>query len=370
MNIVHIVRGDFTPQALNGVYKVIDSLSVALTNVNKGVNVTVCSVCASPLSDIYQPQSYRHVQVREHPLRFFLTTEFRQFLLSQPRDTVFHFHSVFIPWFLPAMQLLRRHGYEHIILTPHGQYTDAPMRRSLKKRVFFGLFDSRVIHMASAVHIIGHTEANEYLKRNARRYELIPNGCTPQTTPINTARRLTFGYLGRMDIAQKGLDTLLQAFAFYRKQGGHGTLRIAGDGADLAALQQLAKDLDIANVTTFVGKVFGEEKQRFLDACAFFLHPSRWDVVPTACMEAAAAGVPLIVSRATNLDTYVERFGAGLVMQDDERPVQSLAAQMDAAEQLFADKERYAALCRNAQRLVAEELNWEHIARQITSQLY
>ena len=36
MNIVHIVRGDFTPHALNGVYKVIDSLSIALTNVNRG----------------------------------------------------------------------------------------------------------------------------------------------------------------------------------------------------------------------------------------------------------------------------------------------------------------------------------------------
>lgn len=36
MNIVHIVRGDFTPQALNGVYRVIDSLSAALTNVNMG----------------------------------------------------------------------------------------------------------------------------------------------------------------------------------------------------------------------------------------------------------------------------------------------------------------------------------------------
>lgn len=31
MRIVHIVRGNFTPQALNGVYKVIDNLSIALT---------------------------------------------------------------------------------------------------------------------------------------------------------------------------------------------------------------------------------------------------------------------------------------------------------------------------------------------------
>lgn len=32
MNIIHIVRGDFSPNSLNGVYKVIDCLSVALCN--------------------------------------------------------------------------------------------------------------------------------------------------------------------------------------------------------------------------------------------------------------------------------------------------------------------------------------------------
>lgn len=36
MNIVHIVRGDYTPQAINGVYNVIDNLSEALTKVNRG----------------------------------------------------------------------------------------------------------------------------------------------------------------------------------------------------------------------------------------------------------------------------------------------------------------------------------------------
>ena len=32
MNIIHIVRGEFSPDSLNGVYKVIDCLSVALRN--------------------------------------------------------------------------------------------------------------------------------------------------------------------------------------------------------------------------------------------------------------------------------------------------------------------------------------------------
>lgn len=38
MKIVHVVRGDFSPLALNGVYKVVDSLSVALSKLVGGGN--------------------------------------------------------------------------------------------------------------------------------------------------------------------------------------------------------------------------------------------------------------------------------------------------------------------------------------------
>lgn len=36
MNIVHIVRGNYTPLALNGVYKVIDNISTALSKQMRG----------------------------------------------------------------------------------------------------------------------------------------------------------------------------------------------------------------------------------------------------------------------------------------------------------------------------------------------
>ncbi len=37
MNIVHIVRGNYTPLALNGVYMVIDNISIALSKQIGGV---------------------------------------------------------------------------------------------------------------------------------------------------------------------------------------------------------------------------------------------------------------------------------------------------------------------------------------------
>ena len=101
-------------------------------------------------------------------MRFFLDKKFKAFLLSCPNDTVFHFHSVFIPWFLPAVRLLKKNGYKRVVLTPHGQYVDEAMNVSLKKRIFFRYFDRKVIKTVDAVQLIGATEQNSYITSNAK----------------------------------------------------------------------------------------------------------------------------------------------------------------------------------------------------------
>ena len=371
VKIIHIVRGNFSPYSLNGVYKVVDSISCELGNMMGVENVCVCSVSPKHSEDIYVPEKYQHVQFREHPLKFFLCKDFRHFLLSQPKDTIFHFHSVFIPWFFPAVRLLKKIGYQRVVLTPHGQYVDEAMRRSLKKRIFFHFFDRQVIKLVDAVQVIGHTEINHYITSNAREYHLIPNGgpsCHTITSLLE--RPLVFGYLGRMEIAQKGLDVLLRAFAFYLKQGGKGILQIGGAGIGKENLMRLCQEMEISSSVCFRDKVFGEDKQRFLQECAWFVHPSRWDVLPTACLEAASCGVPLIVSRETNLDMYLKKYDAGIVMASDDRPIQALATCFFATEKIFENPPRYAEYCGQTQKMLQEELNWQHIASMDVKWLY
>ncbi len=336
-----------------------------------GGQITVCSVAPNPNKQIFQTPKYRHVQFKEHPLRFFLCEEFRKFLLNCPKDTIFHFHSVFIPWFLPAVKLLKRNGFERVVLTPHGQYVDEAMDLSLKKRVFFHFFDRKVLRTVDAVQVIGHTERNRYIQDNAQKVVLIPNGCERYKHLHDVCdRQLVFGYLGRIEVAQKRVDVLLEAFAFYRKQGGIGLLRIAGDGKDKERMLVLCRILNIEPYVEFVGKVFDENKWSFLQECAWFLHPSRWEGLPTACLEAASCGVPLIVSCETNLDTYVEKYAAGMVMRDDGRPVQALADLLFEAERILGDKEEYSSYASHVKGMIAEELNWESIAKMDMELLY
>ena len=42
MNVIHVVRGDFSPLTLNGVYKVVDSISIAMSRLMGGGNGMQC----------------------------------------------------------------------------------------------------------------------------------------------------------------------------------------------------------------------------------------------------------------------------------------------------------------------------------------
>ena len=348
-------------------YKVIDNLSIALANRGQ---ITVCSIAPKPKKQIYQTSTYRHVQFKEHPLRFFLCDEFRKFLLSCPEDTIFHFHSVFIPWFLSAVRLLKQNGFKRVVLIPHGQYIDEAMNISLKKRVFFHFFDRKVIQTVDAVQLIGSTEKNRYITSNAKEFHLIPNGCVPSKAIVPVKNKLYFGYMGRLDMNQKGLDILCQAFGFYKKQGGNGLLLIAGDGQDKDNLEELCKSIGVADYVCFTGTVFGKEKNDFFNKCAYFIHSSRWDVLPTGCMEAAANGVPLVVSQETNLGMYIEKFNAGFAYVSDGRPVQALTETLFKAESLFRVTESYRECCESSMAMIAEELNWDCIAKSYMELLY
>lgn len=362
MKVVHIVRGHFHPNSLDGVYKVVDSLSQAFAS--KGIDVTVCSV-ARHHGELFIPDFYRHIQVAESRIRFLLTRLFKAFLEEQPRDTVFHFHSVFIPWFLPAIKFLKHRGFHNIVLTPHGQYIDTAMQISLKKRVFFHLFDAKVIRLVSFVHLIGKSEMNSYVLKYAQRCVLIPNACYPKILPSVASRELVFGYMGRLEIEQKGVDMLVASFLAYKSRGGGGVLRIAGEGADKAHLVAMVRESTFPGSVSFVGVVYDEQKWAFLRSCAFFCHFSRWDVFPTSVLEAASVGIPLLLTNATNMELLVDKYGAGRVL---DAATHRFADAMFEMEAIFHDKDKYETMCTNANRMVREELNWDAIAEGMLSE--
>jgi glycosyltransferase involved in cell wall biosynthesis len=87
-----------------------------------------------------------------------------------------------------------------------------------------------------------------------------------------------------------------------------------------------------------------------------FLHSSRWDVLPTGCLEAASLGRPLVVSRETNLAEYVLRWNAGLVL--DETSANGVERALEDVQRLYESNELQQ-MGNGARSLIEKELRWE-----------
>lgn len=368
MRIFHILSGKANPNTLNGVNKVVDAL--ATHQMKLGCDVTVCGVANNTILRHHPPYGYKLFESHKNPFKY--PDSLLTYLLdNSDNESIFHFHSAFIFWYLPLMKALNEAGRSHLFLTPHGAYIPANMS-SLKKRIAFRFFDSKVIQRVDALHIIGYkTENNDYVRNNAKRITIIPNGFGNKIIPMNDAKsdeQLVFGYMGRLSMKHKGLDSLIYGFADYKRQGGKGILRLAGGGSDEKSLRKIIDKEEISNDIQLVGSLYNEEKWNFLHSISVFVSPSRWEGMPTACLEAAAAARPLLVTVDTNMGMYVDKYNAGIVIPSSDRV--SITQQLFDFEKIYDDDVIYRKMCEGSRKMVNEELNWVNIAKRMITELY
>ncbi len=128
---------------------------------------------------------------------------------------------------------------------------------------------------------------------------------------------LVLGSYGRF-APQKGFDLLLQAIALV--QPAKVQLRLGGYGQDEDKINDLARHLPHV---TLVGPI--DNVADFLSTCDVVVIPSRWEAWGLVCLEAKAAGKPVIVSAVDGLKEQVKSCGV-LVQAND---VRQLAKEID-----------------------------------------
>jgi glycosyltransferase involved in cell wall biosynthesis len=161
----------------------------------------------------------------------------------------------------------------------------------------------------------------------------------------------------------KGLDLLLSGFALYLKCGGQGELWIIGGGTERRDLEVMAAQLGVESNVTFYGEIHGAEKTYILEQADCFMHVSRWDGMPLACLEAAAMALPLIISPATNLVEQVLAYNAGFEVPEPSAKAvaQSMAHAFDAWRAGVLDVQGA-----NAARMVESIFSWQRVGLELT----
>lgn len=167
----------------------------------------------------------------------------------------------------------------------------------------------------------------------------------------------TILYLGRLK-AYKSIPVLLKAFKQVLAQLPNARLVIAGGGEELASLQKLSEELEIAAHVDFAGKISEDEKTRLLQSAWVFVNPSMMEGWGITTIEANACGTPVVASNVPGLrDSVRDGYSGFLVPYGDET---ALAAGL---ARLLTDQPTREAMSRKAVEW-AQNFDWDAIARR------
>jgi len=289
---------------------------------------------------------------------------------------IVHIHAGREPLLLPLMLRLRKLGIPYA-MTVHGRYSHlynlngAPTRRL--PILYLRHVERHVLEGARFIHAITAAEAT-IIERIAPRARIVvlsnaaySSRFDGEPPPLKrcapSAAFPVFGFVGRYEIEHKGIDLLLEGFGAYRRAGGKGRLEMIGTGPARDAISALARDRGIEEHARVSGPLFGDDKTRALGEWDYFAAPSRFDVAPTGALQAAFAGLPLIVSAETGLREHVHNFQAGFGL--DRLDAVAIAQAMHAAERRTASE--WVEMSAASRRMSMSIGDWTAVAAKLLS---
>ncbi len=158
---------------------------------------------------------------------------------------------------------------------------------------------------------------------NSCRIEMIPNGVDEKLFEVpeeKAVREDYILYLGRIDVFQKGLDVLVEAYASLAAQRDDlPGLLVCGDGKDRLKLQREIHRRGLEQRIRLKGRVEGEQHRRYLRECLFVVIPSRFESWGNVALEASACGKAVLGTRIEGLsETIVDRETGVMVAPNDQ----------------------------------------------------
>jgi len=293
------------------------------------------------------------------------------------RYAVVHVHGLFGYPGLAAARACRRRGVPYVV-RPLGMLDPWSLQQHrVRKRVALALAERANLRGAAGLHFTSEAErrhAEGVLGRAAMREAFVSpigvDGHTRDRLPVQGRFRRRYPQLAGQRIVlfmgrvhpKKGIELILQSVAGLRAGGTRNVaLVIAGEGAEsyTAKLAMTVDRLGLGPHVLWTGWLSGETKREALAEADVFVLPSQQENFGIAAVEAMAAGVPVIVSRAVGLWQQVRRHEAGLVVARDR------AALVEALGLLLNDGGLRGRLGANARRLAHEAYGWPAIAASL-----
>lgn len=220
------------------------------------------------------------------------------------------------PVYLKIFKCLKKRSIKYTIV-PRGQMTrEYNKNKPIKK--FFGnlLFFNKFKKNACYIQFLTQQEQIDSKDSKIKDSYVIPNGIDIPNfrKQILTKERIVFTFIGRYSIFQKGIDFLfdglskidvssdLYEFNFYGPDCPSGNKR---------DVEMCAEKYGISDKVKINGPIFDLEKEKVLLNTDVFVLTSRFEGLPMSVLEALSYGIPVLVTKGTNIGEDVEKFDAG-----------------------------------------------------------
>ena len=180
--------------------------------------------------------------------------------------------------------------------------------------------------------------------------------------PQHKKNPFRFISIGRL-LHWKGFHLGIMAFAKFVKEYPQSEYWIVGDGPERRNLENLAKRLGVLDKIKFWGKLPREETLKKLAKCNVLVHPSLHDSGGWVCVEAMAAGRPVICLDLGGPALQVtEETGFKIPAYTPEQVVENIAEAMLKLAIDLAFRQKLALMCKER---VKKEFFWDIKGEQI-----
>jgi glycosyltransferase involved in cell wall biosynthesis len=114
----------------------------------------------------------------------------------------------------------------------------------------------------------------------------------------------------------KGVDVLIKAMSRIVKRLPRVKLIICGEGEEEPNLKKLTSDLKLSKNVVFLG--FKPDVDGYMKGCLFLVHPSRYEPMGMALLEAMAYGKPVVASKVGGIPEIVHDGETGFLVPPED----------------------------------------------------
>lgn len=217
----------------------------------------------------------------------------------------------------PALLVARLLGRASVLNYRTGEGEDHLRRHGWLVRPLMRLADRIVVPSGFLVEVFA---------RAGLHATAIPNVVDPATTPFRRRERPAPRFLSNRNLEPLyNVRCILRAFALVQARVPEATLVVAGEGSEAATLRADVAALGLRGIT-FAGAVAPAAMGSLYDAADIYLNAPNVDNMPTSILEAFAAGLPVVSTRAGGIPHIVHDGENGLLVPLDDHAAMAAAA--------------------------------------------